>query len=250
MVATVAIVLVLLRSCVAITYLIPSSGMEPTLHQGDRIVVSRWSYGLRLPLSAWIGVHRWASRTASPGDVMVFNDPLPVQATTPISRRATFVSRCMAAPGDTVWVRTASEVADNTATTSALPTAPAIAFTNPIPPSAEGEATLGEDSAALHKPQWQPIVIPGRNTGVAVTPYNAYLLRNTLVMHEGRQAQVRGDTLLVDGQPTTRCTFTQDYYWVMSDHPDCPCDSRLFGLVPHSHLIGRPVWKVPIALDN
>jgi signal peptidase I len=45
----VALVVVLLRGCVATSYLIPSSGMENSLYQGERILVNKWSYGLRLP---------------------------------------------------------------------------------------------------------------------------------------------------------------------------------------------------------
>ena len=43
----VALVVVLLRGCVATSYLIPSSGMENSLYQGERILVNKWSYGLR-----------------------------------------------------------------------------------------------------------------------------------------------------------------------------------------------------------
>ena len=46
----VALVVVLLRGCVATSYLIPSSGMENSLYQSERILVNKWSYGLRLPV--------------------------------------------------------------------------------------------------------------------------------------------------------------------------------------------------------
>ena len=55
---------VLLRTCVATSYLIPSSGMENSLYQGERILVNKWSYGLRLPLMGWWGYHRRSSAAA------------------------------------------------------------------------------------------------------------------------------------------------------------------------------------------
>ena len=48
----IILVVVLLRGCVMTSYLIPSSGMENSLFQGERILVNKWSYGLRLPLMA------------------------------------------------------------------------------------------------------------------------------------------------------------------------------------------------------
>ena len=38
-IAGVALIVVLLRSCVATSYLIPSAGMENSLYQGERILV-------------------------------------------------------------------------------------------------------------------------------------------------------------------------------------------------------------------
>ena len=55
----IILVVVLLRGCVMTSYLIPSSGMENSLFQGERILVNKWSYGLRLPLMALWNYHRW-----------------------------------------------------------------------------------------------------------------------------------------------------------------------------------------------
>lgn len=52
----VALVVVLLRGCVATSYLIPSSGMENSLYQSERILVNKWSYGLRLPFMKLWGI--------------------------------------------------------------------------------------------------------------------------------------------------------------------------------------------------
>ena len=65
----------LLRGCVAIPYLIPSSGMENSLYRGERILVNKWSYGLRLPFMAWLGYHRWGDKPVRKDDIIVFNNP-------------------------------------------------------------------------------------------------------------------------------------------------------------------------------
>ncbi len=61
----VALVVVLLRGCVATSYLIPSSGMENSLYQGERILVNKWSYGLRLPFMKLWGYHRWGGQSGT-----------------------------------------------------------------------------------------------------------------------------------------------------------------------------------------
>ena len=97
----VALVVVLLRGCVATSYLIPSSGMENSLYQGERILVDKWSYGLRLPFMKLWGYHRWADSPVPKEDILVFNNPANLSEPT-IDRREVFISRCIGTPGDTL----------------------------------------------------------------------------------------------------------------------------------------------------
>ena len=63
-----------------------------------------------------------------------------------------------------------------------------------------------------------PLIVPGKGKFIRVYPWNITLLRNTLVMHEGKQAEIKNDTLYVDGKPTQHCYFTKDYYWMGSNN--------------------------------
>ncbi len=200
------LVAALLRGCVATSYRIPCAGMEDSLYSGDRILVNRWSYGLRFPLMALWGYHRWRTRPVLKRDLIVFNDPADRSASL-ISRREVYMGRCLAAAGDTLWV-------DSTF----------------LPAQAD---TLS-----------YPLVIPARGHSVEVHPWNRVLLCNTLLLHERRAAEIRHDTLFVDGKPVNRCRFTKDYCWVGSENAVNPGDSRLFGFVPQDHLIGKAtsIW--------
>ena len=97
----VALVVVLLRGCVATSYLIPSSGMENSLYQSERILVNKWSYGLRLPFMKLWGYHRWADSPVQKEDILVFNNPANLSEPV-IDRREVFISRCIGIPGDTL----------------------------------------------------------------------------------------------------------------------------------------------------
>ena len=77
-----------------------------------------------------------------------------------------------------------------------------------------------------------------------VYPWNKTLLRNTLVLHEKKQAEIKNDTLYVEGKPVQHCHFTKDYYWVSANNAINLSDSRLFGFVPEDHIIGKAsiIW--------
>lgn len=274
-----ALAVLLLRGCVATSYLIPSSGMENALYRGERILVNKWSYGLRLPLMAWWGYHRWAERPVRAQDIVVFNNPANLDQPV-IDRREVFIGRCVGLPGDTLMVDSLYNIVPSEKL------APDQKFLYAYPRQREhqldslltllsirSDGVLGQDSAknirsfsryeyyllseAIDGPVWltptvsedslhalRPIIVPSRGATLRVRPWNITLLRNTLVLHEGRQAEIKGDTLLVDGKPVNFCRFTKDYHWVAANNVTSVNDSRLFGFVPKDHLIGRAalVW--------
>ena len=98
-----AAIFVLLLRCFAITScIIPAKGMENTLLCGDRILINKWSYGLRAPFLSHFPYHRWGEKRMNLGDIAVFNNP--ANNTVPIDDREIFISRCVGLPGDTLLV--------------------------------------------------------------------------------------------------------------------------------------------------
>lgn len=273
-----AVCVLLLRGCAFTSCLIPSTGMENSIFQGERILVNKWSYGLRLPMMSFLSYHRWGERPVKRQDIVVFNNPARIQQPV-IDRREVYISRCIGVPGDTLLVdslffassaetgfnpdkkRLYAYPAGKEMTVDSLIQALAIA----------DDGLMGSDDSthvrsfsryeyylleqALPAPSWiqplspstqrplQPLVVPGKGSAIEVHPWNITLLRNTLVMHEGRQAEIKNDTLYVDGQPVTKGYFTKDYYWMGSNNTINLSDSRLFGFVPQDHIIGK-AWLI------
>lgn len=278
-IAGVILIVVLLRGCVVTSYLIPSSGMENSLFRGERILVNKWSYGLRLPLMALWGYHRWADSPVQKEDIIVFNNP--ANHTEPvISRREVFISRCIGTPGDTLLIDSLYSVVPSEKN------APDQKFLYSYPCdkekqldsllnllSIENSPLLGQDSTrsvrsfsryefylleqALGENCWiellnkddsleslRPLIIPKKGKSVRVYPWNRTLLRNTLVLHEHKQAEIKNDTLFIEGKPAQHCYFSKDYYWVGANNSINLSDSRLFGFVPQDHIIGKAslIW--------
>lgn len=255
---------------------IPSTGMENSLLRGERVIVNKWSYGLRLPLMGMTGYHRLAARGVERGDIVLFNNPAGKGT---IDRRELFINRCIGLPGDTLMlngqlIQTRDQVlSPDSKLVYAYPGEQEdlvveamrrvgiddnklVGFDRGdflrsfshyeiylMRQELRGQVTfrsLQTDTAdGVH-----PFVVPARGKAVKVYPWNAKLLCNTIVQHEGRQARLQGDTLWVDERRVTSYTFTKDYHWVASNNSVSLCDSRLFGFVPDDHIIGRAslIW--------
>ena len=272
-------VVLLLRGFAFTSCLIPSTGMENSLFQGERILVNKWSYGLRVPLMSLFSYHRWCERSVRQQDVVVFNNPAAIGQPT-IDRREIYISRCIGTPGDTLLVESLFSVSSPEAQLNpdkkrlyTYPAAKEQLITSLMQTlSITNDGLMGSNDSthvrsfsryeyylleqAISDQNWiqplteksekelKPLIVPGKGKALRVYPWNITLLRNTLVMHEGKQAEIKNDTLYIDGKPTQHCFFTKDYYWMASNNSVNLSDSRLFGFVPQDHIIGKAslIW--------
>lgn len=272
-------VVLLLRGFAFTSCLIPSTGMENSLFQGERILVNKWSYGLRVPLMSLFSYHRWCERSVRQQDIVVFNNPAAIGQPT-IDRREIYISRCIGTPGDTLLVDSLFSVSSPEAQFNpdkkrlySYPATKEQLITSLMQTlSITNDGLMGSNDSthvrsfsryeyylleqAISDQNWiqplteksekelKPLIVPGKGKALRVYPWNITLLRNTLVMHEGKQAEIKNDTLYIDGKPTQHCFFTKDYYWMASNNSVNLSDSRLFGFVPQDHIIGKAslIW--------
>ena len=93
------IIALFIRSLFFQPFYIPSSSMEPNLLIGDRLFVSKYSYGYSrhsLPFSPKIYNKRFLGKHPRRGDVIVFK--------TPADNRTDYIKRLIGLPGDTVQI--------------------------------------------------------------------------------------------------------------------------------------------------
>ena len=83
------------------------------------------------------------------------------------------------------------------------------------------------------------LMVPGRDHIVKVSESNMRLLCFLYNRYEGRNAEIADGRLIVDGTETRCAAFGNDYYWFSSGRPSEPYDSRFFGFVPETHIIGK-----------
>ena len=91
------IIAIIIRSLFIQPFYIPSSSMEPNLLIGDRLFVTKYSYGYSkhsFPFSPPIIKGRIFSSTPKSGDIIVFK--------TPADNRTDYIKRLIGLPGDSV----------------------------------------------------------------------------------------------------------------------------------------------------
>lgn len=87
-------VILVIRSFIFEPYRIPSESMLPTLLIGDFVVVTKYSYGLRLPV---VNTRIWETGSPERGDVVVFRKPS--------DPNINFIKRVIGLPGDVIVYR-------------------------------------------------------------------------------------------------------------------------------------------------
>lgn len=112
------------RSAVADWSYVPSSSMNPTLVAGDRVVVDKLAYSLRVPFTL-VEIKRWAEPHR--GDIITFDSPLD---------EVNLIKRVVAQSGDVVAMR------DNQVFVNGVPVARTLVTERRLVPTESGPLPL------------------------------------------------------------------------------------------------------------
>ncbi|AIO33943.1 signal peptidase I [Burkholderia pseudomultivorans] len=195
------------RSFVVEPFKIPSGSMVPTLLVGDFILVNKFEYGLRMPIT---NTKITQGSPLSRGDVVVFRYPK--------DESVDYIKRVIGLPGDTVAYQ------DKQLTINGQPVPE-----TPLPDyfdderqnyAKQFEETIdgNRKNAILNNPAVPPFVM-----GAYDYPYRDNCTYNS-----------RG----------VICKVPPGHYFMMGDNRDNSADSRYWGFVPDQNIVGRAffIW--------
>lgn len=170
---------------------------------GKWALVNRWAYGFRTP---WNPHQRWAPSPVKRNDWVVYNQPLPTREGQP-DTTARRIGRCLSVPGDTLWYNNET-----------------------------GRISKFHDrrNGFTHH-----LIVPAKGKKTRITTENLRFYAPTIMRHEPVKAVILNDSLCISGRIQSTYTFQQDYYWMTTDNPQNLLDSRSFGFVPQTSLIGK-----------
>ncbi len=89
-----------------------------------------------------------------------------------------------------------------------------------------------------------PLRIPRKGDKVELTPATIDIYRRLITTYEHNQLDENNGKYIINGKEATSYTVQLNYYWMMGDNRHRSQDSRFWGFVPETHIVGKAsmIW--------
>ncbi|MGM3184520.1 signal peptidase I [Dickeya oryzae] len=222
------------RSFIFEPFQIPSGSMMPTLLIGDFILVEKFAYGLKDPITQTTLIETGHPKR---GDIVVFKYPE--------NPRLDYIKRVVGLPGDRVSYDPISKqvtiqpgCGDKSSCTSALP----VTYSN-VEPS-DFVQTFSGSGREMTSGFYQ-IPVGQKSEGIRMATRKETLgdVTHNILAVPGAQDRL-GMYYQQPRQPLGSWVVPAGHYFMMGDNRDNSADSRYWGFVPERNLVGKAtaIW--------
>ncbi|NTU67410.1 MAG: signal peptidase I [Chlorobiaceae bacterium] len=218
-----ALVATVLRLFVVESYRIPTGSMERTLLAGDFLFVNKYVYGPKVPFTE---IRLPKVHDVQRGEIIVFKFPK--------DRSLNYIKRCVALPGDMLEIRQRRLFINGEAVQ--LPQR-AQFIGNEMPPGL-ADFQIFPGLSDFNKDNYGPIRVPRKGDVVKLNQATFPLYRD-LMADEGHDVGMIGGRVYVDGMSQATYTVAKNYYFAMGDNRDNSLDSRYWGFLPETDVVGQ-----------
>lgn len=240
------------------SFRIPTDSMEPTLLEGDAVLVEKCSMGARLfdvnsslkgeqgPIYRTLGL-----RGLKRNDVIVFNNPCPHHwRKMEMDIMQYYVKRCIALPGDVFSIENgrfkvsghedelglmeAQDEFRNMIKQMNLPT------DSPLVRAYPGDSLIGWTAI-----NFGPFYIPKAGDSIPMNRRTFLLYRDVIEWEQNHRLTIQGKQVCLNSKPISGYRFKKSYYFATGDKASNSKDSRYWGLLPEEYIVGRVcrIWK-------
>lgn len=254
-VCVMLVVWLLLQVTTITSFRVPSYSMYPTLIPGDHILVNKWIVGARI-FDVWdmaegkeVEIYRLPGvREVKRNDVLVFHNPYPYSVDTlSMHLLKYYVKRCIAIPGDTMEIVQGRYYIKGT--------------DEPVG-NVEAQKQMGkfrkEDARNIMNHTYPmdkyinwtvldfgPLQVPAKGQTIAMDSTSMKLYRKLIEWEQKKSLTRDVNNVYIGDSLIKEYRFEENYYFVGGDFMGNSEDSRTWGLLPESYIVGvaTHIWK-------